>query len=246
MPLVVPGRGAVCPHRHRPVNRDTAPDCAFRRPRRRQSDHAAGGSSVDGGIHTTPSRERTRSFRPRPAISLQPLARRPILAPVTTRSPRVGHPLPPGMGSDRRQPRQPWPQAAPARADLRRPCSPPAPRYTTRSLPSLAHAMSDVLSRQGLAWPTPARPIGASADSALDPLRAPDRRDSHGERAPQLTGDRHGPAAAHHRESQHAVHRHQRPPRRTRGRSPPRGRPRLIVQCVDEIDEMQRWLEGRE
>ena len=34
-------------------------------------------------------------------------------------------------------------------------------------------------------------------------------------------GARHGPAD--HRESHHAVHRHQRPPRRPRGRSPPRG-----------------------
>ena len=39
-----------------------------------------------------------------------------------------------------------------------------------------------------------------------------------------LRSKRHEPAD--HRESHHAVHRHQRPPRRPRGRSPPRGGPR--------------------
>ena len=66
------------------------------------------------------------------AISLPPLARRPILAPVTTRSPQSA-PLR-RAGSDRRQPRQPRPRAAPTRADLHRPCSSPA----TRTRPALS------------------------------------------------------------------------------------------------------------
>ena len=56
-------------------------------------------------------------------------------------------------------------------------------------------------------------------------------------------GARHGPAD--HRESHQTVHRHQHPPRRARGRTTPNAG-RVIVQCVDDIDEMQRWLEGRE
>ena len=57
------------------------------------------------------------------------------------------------------------------------------------------------------------------------------------------TENRHEPAD--HRESHHAVHRHQRPLLRPRGRTPP-APGRVIVQCVDDIDEMQRWLERRE
>ena len=68
--------------------------------------------------------------------------------------------------------------------------------YTTRSLPSLSHACQ-TCSR--------ARPSG-----------------QYGERVPQLTGKR----PADHRESHQAVHRHQHLPRRPRGRTTPRGRPR--------------------
>ena len=62
-----------------------APDCAFSAPTSASADHAAGGSSVVAAPYHPVTRA-SRAFLL--ARSLQPLARRPILAPVTTRSPQ--------------------------------------------------------------------------------------------------------------------------------------------------------------
>ena len=118
------------------------------------------------------------------------------------------------------------------RRDVHHPLSPlPVPR------------LSAVIARQGLAWPTPARPIGATADSALDPLRAPDHQDStekelrnsqENDMDPQIT----------ERAIMRCIDISVRLGALEDGVPP--AADRVIVQCVDEIDEMQRWLEGRE
>ena len=124
---VVPGAGRL-PARHRD-DRDMAPDCAFRRPRRRQPTTLPVAAPWMAAPYHPVTRAARRFLLAR---SLQPLARRPILAPVTTRSPQSTPSR--RAGSDRRQPRQPRPRAAPTRADLHRPCSSPA----TRTRPALS------------------------------------------------------------------------------------------------------------
>ena len=124
---VVPVAGRL-PARHRD-DRDTAPDCALRRPRRLQPTTLP----VAAPWMAAPYHRVTKASRAfLLARPLPPLARRPLLPPVTTRFPKFAPQRRPG--SDRRQPRPPRPRAAPTRADPRHPCSSP----TTRTRPALS------------------------------------------------------------------------------------------------------------
>ncbi len=89
--LIVPSAGRL-PARHR-GDRDTALDCAFRRPRRRQPTTLPV-AALWWRHHTTPSREphERSSYQ----IPLPPLARRPHLAPVTTPFAPIRTPPPAG------------------------------------------------------------------------------------------------------------------------------------------------------
>ena len=107
--------------------------------------------------------------------------------------------------------------------------------HATLSLPSLSQSARRARASRA------DRPNTRQADSALDPLRAPDRgdsterelRNSHDmdpqtiERAIRRCIDISTRLGALEDEVPHEAGR-------------------VIVQCVDEIDEMQRWLEGRE
>ena len=84
---------------------------------------------------------------------------------------------------------------------------------------------------------------GTPADRPVQRCRATPHRPRR-ERAPQLTGERHGPADR--RESHQTPHRHQHPRLGALEDEVPPTAGRVIVQFVAEIDEMQQWLEGRE
>ena len=86
---VVPGAGRLSA-RHRD-GRDTALDCAFRRPRRLQPTTLPVAAPWMAAPYHPVTRDSLEIFL---AISLPPLARRPILAPVTTRFAPI-RPLPP-------------------------------------------------------------------------------------------------------------------------------------------------------
>ena len=88
-------------------------------------------------------------------------------------------------------------------------------------------------------------PIGASVDSALDPLRAPDRQDST-ERELRNSQENDMDPQPHiiERAIMRCIDISVRLGALEDEIPPAAGR--VIVQCVDEIDEMQRWLEGRE
>ncbi len=113
-----------------------APDCALRRPRRLQPTTLPVAAPWMAAPYHPVTRAARRFLLAR---SLPPLARRPILAPVTTRSPQSAPSR--RAGSDRRQPRQPRPRVAPTRPDLRRPCSPPNDTNSACSLPSLSQSV---------------------------------------------------------------------------------------------------------
>ena len=131
---VVPSAGRL-PARHR-GDRDTALDCAFRRPRRLQPTTLPVAALWRAAPYHPVTKASRAIFLANP---LWPLAARPLLPPVTTRSPQSTPSRRPG--SDRRQPHQPRPGAAPTRADLRRPCSPPNDTYSACSLPSLSQSV---------------------------------------------------------------------------------------------------------
>ena len=213
-------------------------DCAFWRPRRLQpTTLPVAALWMAAPYH--PVTNAARRFLL--ARSLPRLARRPILPPVTTRF--APNALGSRPGSDRRQPRPPRPRAATTRADPRRsghpvaPCSSP----TIRTRPALSPpcpSLSDVLARQGLTSPTPARRTPPLTRCAR-PTDRTVRRESSGthrrttwtrrpSREPSNGASKSAPASA---------------PSKT---NYPPAAGRAIVQCVDEIDEMQRWLEGRE
>jgi len=86
-------------------------------------------------------------------------------------------------------------------------------------------------------------PIGASADCALDPLRAPDRRDST-ERELRNSQENDMDPQTIERAVKRCIEISVRLGALKDEVPPAAGR--VIVQCVDDIDEMQRWLEGRE
>ena len=214
---VVPWRG-VCP-RDIAISAIAALDCAFRRPRRLQPTTLPVAALWMAASYHRVTRA-TRSFLL--ARSLLRLARRPILAPVTTRfalirTRNAGRAV---TGGNRVRPGREPSQLAQAPVDHATP-SPLAvsdDTHATRSLPSLSQSARRARASRA------DRPNTRQADSALDPLRAPDRRDSTERELRNSREKRHGPAD--HRESHQAVHRPQHPPRRPRGRSAPRGRPR--------------------
>ena len=104
-----------------------------------------------------------------------------------------------------------------------------------------------MLARQGLTGPTPARSIrlanNRQADSALDPLRAPDRQDST-ERELRNSEENDMDPQTIEKAIKRCIDISTRLAALEDEVPPAAGS--VIVQCVDEIDEMQRWLEGRE
>ena len=149
-------------------------------------------------------------------------------------------------GSDRRQPRQPRPRAAQfARSSVDH--ATPSPRVRLRRYmhdplsPLPVPPRSDVLARQGLAW-------GQSAQAPTAPLTRCAR--------PTVGTVRRESSATHRRATWTRSRRSAREPSNGASRSASASAPsrtkstpaagRVIVQCVDEIDEMQRWLESRE
>ena len=128
---------------------------------------------------TTPSRRATRAIFL--AIPLPPLARRPILAPVTTRFALIRTPRRPG--SDRRQPRQLPAESGPnspgalSTTPPRRPCSSPA-IWTRPALSLPVPRLSAVLARQGLAWGQSAHALTAPLTRCARPTVGTVRRES--------------------------------------------------------------------
>ena len=218
---VVPGAGRL-PARHRD-DRDTAPDCAFRRPRRLQPTTLPVAAPWMAAPYHPVTRASLEIFL---AISLPPLARRPHLAPVTTRFPNFAPPSASRVvtGGNRASSGREPPQLAQIPVDHATP-SPlfvSGDTYTTRSLPSLSHACRTGSRVKG--W-LGRHPPGQSAQAPTPPLTRCARPTVRTvRRESSATHKRHGPAD--HRESHQTVHRHQHPPRRPRGRSTPRDRPR--------------------
>ena len=154
---VVPGAGRL-PAKHRD-DCDSGTGLRLSAPTSASADHAACGSSVDGG--TIPPRHE----------SLTKFSVSTILATTGPKAdfgachyPVRTNPHPQrGPGSDRRQPRQARSRAVPTRADTRQ-TTPPRrswPSPTIRTRPALSPpclSLPDVLARQGRTAPTPARP----------------------------------------------------------------------------------------
>ena len=109
--------------------------------------------------------------------------------------------------------------------------------YTTRSLPSLSQSVRRArASRADLA-------NTRQADFALDPLRAPDRQDST-ERELRNSQENDMDPQTIEKAIKRCIDISTRLGALEDEVPPAAGS--VIVQCVDDIDEMQRWLEGRE
>ena len=236
----MPWRG-VCP-RDIAISAIAALDCAFRRPRRLQPTTLPV-AALWMAASIPPRHESHTSKFSVSTILATPLARMPILAPVTTRFRANPHPLclP---GSDRRQPRQTPAESRPNSRGLPSTTPSPSPqvrlrRYAHHPLSPLPVPVCQTCSRvKGGPPPTPARPTPPLTRCARPTVGTVRRESSatHGRttwtrrpsREPSSGASTSAPAS---------------PPSRTK--YPPEAG-RVIVQCVDEIDEMQRWLEGRE
>ena len=145
---VVPGAGRL-PARHHD-DRDTALDCAFRRPRRLQPTTLPVAASWMAAPYQPVTRA-SRSFLL--ARSLQPLARKPILAPVTTRFAPIHtrNACRAVTGGNRVSPGRERPQLARAPVDH----ATPSPLFvsddthTTRFLPSLSQSVRRARASKG-------------------------------------------------------------------------------------------------
>ena len=123
---IVPSAGRL-PARHRDYG-DSGTGLRLSAPTSASADHAACGSSVDGGI--LPPRHESLTSR---IVSRSLAATGPKAAFGACHYPFRANPHPfAGRGSDRRQPHQPWPGAAPTRAEPRRPRHPFAPARLRR------------------------------------------------------------------------------------------------------------------
>ena len=142
----------------------------------------------------------------------------------------------------------------------RRPSAAPAPRCgTVRRTATCARGLPARQDQRTRSRPPPSASV-AGTDCDKHRACVPRRREEEAGRSGAADGVPEGGAAdaphrrhhgandmdpPDHRESHQTVHRHQPPasaPSRTN--HPPRPAA-VIVQCVDDIDEMQRWLGGR-
>ena len=232
---VVPWRG-VCP-RDIAISAIAALDCAFRRPRRLQPTTLPVAALWMAAPYHPVTRASLGKFLSR---SLPPLARRPILAPVTTRFAliRTRNACRAVTGGNRVRPGQEPSQLAPIPAEP----ATPSPlfvsddTYATRSLPSLSQSARRARASRA------DRPNTRQADSALDPLRAPDRRDST-ERELRNSQENDMDPQTVERAIKRCIDISTRLGALEDEVPPAAGS--VIIQCVDDIDEMQRWLEGR-
>ena len=123
------------PARHRDFC-DSGTGLRLSAPTSASADHAAGGSSVDGGILPPRHESLTRKILITILAAIGPKADF-----AACHYPFRTNPHPQRLpGSDRRQPRQARPRAVPTRAGSRRSLSFSEDTYTTRSLPSLSQS----------------------------------------------------------------------------------------------------------
>ena len=160
-------RQGVCPH-DIATERDTALDCALRRPRRRQPTTLPVAALWMAAPYHAVTKASRAIFL---AIPLPPLARRPLLPPVTTRSPHSAPDREPG--SDRRQARlepHPSPRQPPTQNGARRAGARPsqAVRAARKGAPLSPHLRGARGARQCARR----RRCGSNAPGAMAPRRS--------------------------------------------------------------------------